>query len=310
MCEFHQILKSGEAQICNAMRIFNKIKGNNIEKIAWKGASDVLFWRYPNLEANVVEAQLMVKENQLAVVISKKQETELYGKGQYTIAPESKAIFFVSTKPFLNVHWQTHTSQACIEDSEFGKVCIEMQGIYSFRITDKISDFITGVFQQNTSISCQDLEEKLNQLLVTNFVSYLTQSKVALLDLTTSLEEFSAEFTLAVGEYMEQKGVKVIDFQLKSMLFPEQISKKIKQMSTQKQPQGATLPPPLPQEGMYYIAICGMQRGPFTIIELEELKKQGILNRGTLVWTVGMPHWDIAEKQNQLIPIFHATLGA
>lgn len=81
-------------------------------------------------------------------------------------------------------------------------------------------------------------------------------------------------------------------------------------MSTQKQPQGATLPPPLPQEGMYYIAICGMQRGPFTIIELEELKKQGILNRGTLVWTVGMPHWDIAEKQNQLIPIFHATLGA
>ena len=60
------------------------------------------------------------------------------------------------------------------------------------------------------------------------------------------------------------------------------------------------MPPPLPTEAGWYVAIDGAQQGPFDHAALVGYVAAGTLRAGTLVWQRGMPEWRAAADVPQV----------
>jgi membrane protease subunit (stomatin/prohibitin family) len=75
----------------------------------------------------------------------------------------------------------------------------------------------------------------------------------------------------------------------------------------QTQQAGAAIPPPIPQQKMYYVAVNGQQTGPFGIPQLQQMAVQGQFNPQSLVWTQGMQAWETASAVAELSPVFGAV---
>jgi membrane protease subunit (stomatin/prohibitin family) len=73
----------------------------------------------------------------------------------------------------------------------------------------------------------------------------------------------------------------------------------------QAQP-GQAVPPPLPVQLQYHVAVNGQQAGPFDLGALQQMAQSGQLTRESLVWKQGMVSWDAAGKVAELA----AVLGA
>jgi membrane protease subunit (stomatin/prohibitin family) len=65
-----------------------------------------------------------------------------------------------------------------------------------------------------------------------------------------------------------------------------------------------TVPPPLPQEAAFFVALDGQQAGPFDKGKLQELLSSGKLTRQTMVWSKGMPGWIAAGSAPTLTALF------
>lgn len=55
-------------------------------------------------------------------------------------------------------------------------------------------------------------------------------------------------------------------------------------------------PPPIKKQGKTYLAIDGVQAGPFTDDELMKLAQNNLISLDTLVWKVGMSTWMPASQ--------------
>ena len=67
------------------------------------------------------------------------------------------------------------------------------------------------------------------------------------------------------------------------------------------------VPPPMPPQTMYHVAVGGVQQGPFPVIQLQQMVQQAQLTRETLVWTTGMAGWAVANSVPQLSQLFGAV---
>ncbi|HOE04373.1 MAG TPA: SPFH domain-containing protein [Bacteroidales bacterium] len=70
------------------------------------------------------------------------------------------------------------------------------------------------------------------------------------------------------------------------------------------QQQSGMMPPPLPGQVKFFVAINGQQAGPFDVATLSQYATQGQINRDTMVWREGMPGWAKAGDQAELGSIF------
>jgi hypothetical protein len=67
-------------------------------------------------------------------------------------------------------------------------------------------------------------------------------------------------------------------------------------------------PPPLPPVSVsYFVAVNGVQTGPFPLPQLQAMAQSGQLTRSSLVWTQGMSGWLAAETQTELASLFPVT---
>lgn len=72
------------------------------------------------------------------------------------------------------------------------------------------------------------------------------------------------------------------------------------------QPGGAA-PPPVPQAGMFFVAVNGQQTGPHPMDALRQQVASGGIVRETLVWKQGMPAWAPASEVPELAALFAAA---
>jgi membrane protease subunit (stomatin/prohibitin family) len=69
----------------------------------------------------------------------------------------------------------------------------------------------------------------------------------------------------------------------------------------------APTPPPLPIASVYFVAVNGQQQGPYEMNTLQQMVRQGALNRDTLVWKQGMANWQKAAEVSEVSPLFAST---
>ncbi|HIJ80272.1 MAG TPA: SPFH domain-containing protein [Desulfuromonadales bacterium] len=77
----------------------------------------------------------------------------------------------------------------------------------------------------------------------------------------------------------------------------------------QAQPQQATgaggaVPPPLPQQAQFFVAVNGQQSGPFDTVALQQMILAGQLTRESLVWKQGMAAWSAAGQVPETSSLF------
>jgi membrane protease subunit (stomatin/prohibitin family) len=65
-------------------------------------------------------------------------------------------------------------------------------------------------------------------------------------------------------------------------------------------------PPPAPATALWHVAQGGQSFGPFSEAQLAQAIAEGRIQRGTSVWTVGMPDWAAASGIPALAPLFDA----
>jgi len=66
----------------------------------------------------------------------------------------------------------------------------------------------------------------------------------------------------------------------------------------------SAVPPPLPQQKAYFVAVNGQQTGPFTVPALQQMIMQGQFSPQSLVWTQGMTNWASASEISDLTALF------
>ena len=54
--------------------------------------------------------------------------------------------------------------------------------------------------------------------------------------------------------------------------------------------------PDLQHQPIWFIAIGPQQKGPYAIDQINGMVEEGTISRTTLVWTKGMPQWEVAES--------------
>lgn len=69
-------------------------------------------------------------------------------------------------------------------------------------------------------------------------------------------------------------------------------------------PASAAMPPPLPTEKNFFIAVNGQQTGPFPVSALPAKAQNGELQRDSLVWAEGMANWTAASQVDELKTLF------
>jgi membrane protease subunit (stomatin/prohibitin family) len=74
---------------------------------------------------------------------------------------------------------------------------------------------------------------------------------------------------------------------------------------------GGGSPPPVPgaaaapqQQTVYFVAVEGQQKGPFTLDQLRAEVAAGRIQRNTLAWRNGMPQWTAVEQVPDLQSLF------
>lgn len=63
-------------------------------------------------------------------------------------------------------------------------------------------------------------------------------------------------------------------------------------------------PPPVPQQTQYFIAINGQQSGPFSLTNLANQIKSGMVTRQTLIWSQSLVKWTKAVEVAELTSYF------
>lgn len=75
-------------------------------------------------------------------------------------------------------------------------------------------------------------------------------------------------------------------------------------MNTAAAAQTSAVPPPLPAQAMFHVAVGGAQAGPFDMDTLQTQVNAGTLKRDVLVWKAGMAQWTKAGDVSELADLF------
>ena len=79
-------------------------------------------------------------------------------------------------------------------------------------------------------------------------------------------------------------------------------------MNTQQAQQaGNNVPPPLPTETKYFLAVNGQQAGPFDINTIKDKISKSEVNKDTLAWKEGMQNWTKMSEIFDLASLFNSV---
>jgi membrane protease subunit (stomatin/prohibitin family) len=226
------------------MGIFDKLRQEFIDIIEWTdNTSDTMIWRFPRYQAEIKNnAQLTVRESQVAVFVNEGQFADIYPPGRYQLttanmpilttlkgwkygfnSPFKVDVYFVNTKQFLNLRWGT-ANPIMMRDPEFGPIRMRAFGSYCFRVDAKDpTKFITNVAGTSGEFTTEGVSEQLRNFVITKFTDHLAESKIAALDLAANLNEFSTSLTTSLKDDFEEYGIELTKFLVENISLPEAV---------------------------------------------------------------------------------------
>lgn len=222
------------------------INSQLLKSLEWLDDSkNVLVFRYPmNGRKIMMGSKLTVRESQVAVFVNNGKIADVFTPGMYKLStsnlpfltamlslpygfksPFTSEVYFISTKQFADQKWGT-SNPIAMRDKEFGTIRIRGYGSYSFRV-DEPTTFLKELFGTNSSFKTEDIANYLRGLIVTSVSDTIASAKISAIDLAANLEEFSGEVLVKGDEKLRKLGLKLVNFNIENLSFPEEIEKAI-----------------------------------------------------------------------------------
>ena len=251
-------------------------------------------------------------------------------------------VYFVNTKQFVNMRWGT-ANPIMMRDPEFGPIRIRVFGSYCFRVEHNPIVFIRNVAGTDGNFSNESITEQLRNFVIAKFTDYLAESKIAALDLASNLNEFSSELLIALKNNFSEYGIELTNFLVDNISLPAVIEASLDSRTstsvignmttytqmlfddsskdTKTNPSGCSklasniegldssmkMSIKTTQETIYHVAIDGVQQGPFSFSQIQEMTHKGEFTLDTLAWTKGLEDWKVAKLIPSLAQLFEAT---
>lgn len=221
-----------------------------IEIIEWLDTtSDTMVYRFPVYNQEIkMGAQLVVRENQVALFVNEGKAADLFTPGRYELStknipilttlrgwkygfqsPFKAEVYFFNTRMFPDLKWGT-TNPVMMRDAEFGMIRLRAFGTYATRISDAKKFFATIVGTQGLTAT-NDILGQLRSTIISRFSDAIAESKIAALDLASKYDELSAQVTGKVAPEFASYGLDLSKYFIENMSLPEEVEAAIDQRS-------------------------------------------------------------------------------
>ncbi|MBI3269072.1 MAG: SPFH domain-containing protein [Planctomycetes bacterium] len=228
------------------MGILDFIKNQAIDVISWlDDSTDTLCYRFQTNGQEIKRgAQLTVREGQAAIFVHEGQMGDVFKPGLFTLttqnipiltklsswkygfeSPFKAEVYFVSTKPYIDMKWGTATPVA-LRDADFGIVRVRAHGIYTIQIVDPAL-FFKSYVGTDGYFTIEKIQGQLRTTLVSSFTTTLGQAKIPVLDLAAKYEEIGATLQQRMDPEFRKTGVSLVKLVIESVTMPEEVEKAI-----------------------------------------------------------------------------------
>ena len=229
------------------MAIMDFLNRQFIDVIEWVDDSrDTLSYRYPDDDKQIKnEAQLIVRESQIAQFVYVGQFADTLGPGKHTLKTENipilsdllgwkykfqtpfKAdVYYVVTRVFTGNKWGT-SNPVMMRDADFGVVRIRAFGTYDFRIVDPVK-FLKEVAGTDHHFRLDEFDNVMRSRLVSVFSETLAKAKVPALDVATRYSELGEALLEPINVSTREKyGIELTAFVVENVSVPPELEQAI-----------------------------------------------------------------------------------
>lgn len=221
-----------------------------IEIIEWlDDTTDSLVWRFPVYNQEIkMGAQLIVRENQVALFVNEGKAADLFTPGRYEIqtqnvpilttlrgwkygfqSPFKAEVYFFNTRMFTDLKWGT-TNPVMMRDTEFGMIRLRAFGTYAMRIADA-KTFFQSIVGTRGLTSTDEVTGQLRSTILSRLSDALAESKIAALDLAAHYDELSVAGRGVLSPEFAGFGLELSRFFIENISLPEEVEKAIDQRS-------------------------------------------------------------------------------
>jgi excisionase family DNA binding protein len=229
------------------MAIMDFLNRQFIDVIEWVDDSrDTLSYRYPDDDKQIKnEAQLIVRESQIAQFVYVGQFADTLGPGRHTLKTENipilsdllgwkykfqtpfKAdVYYVVTRIFTGNKWGT-SNPVMMRDADFGVVRMRAFGTYDFKIVDPVK-FLKEVAGTDHHFRLDEFDNVMRSRLVSVFSETLAKAKVPALDVATRYSELGEALLEPINVATREKyGIELTAFVVENVSVPPELEQAI-----------------------------------------------------------------------------------
>lgn len=189
-------------------------------------------------------AQLTIRESQAGVFYYKGKAVGAFGPGRHTLktaniplltkiasipwgmkSPLRAEMYFVNLKIFTNLKWGTRDPVA-FKDSELGLIRLRAFGVFNLQVVQPVL-FINRLVGTQGMYTTAEIEEYLNQVIVSRYNDYMGETIDSILNLPSKYDELAEGLAKRLHEDFTHFGINLTHLYINSITPPAEVQQAI-----------------------------------------------------------------------------------
>ncbi|MEN9360691.1 MAG: hypothetical protein RL095_2226 [Verrucomicrobiota bacterium] len=235
------------------MGLWDNIKSQFIDIIEWnpkEEEKDTVAYRFPRYQNEIKnEAQLIVREGQVAIFVREGQLADAFLPGRHTLStsnlpilstlagwkygfnsPFVAEVYFIRTTQILQQKWGTR-NPVTLRCPELGPVRLRAFGTFAYRVTEAKA-FLKEVIGTDTEIDGEQIAGQLRDIIIARFTNKLATLNVPVLDLAANQDAMAKTLSSSLDSEFKEYGVSVTKFLVENIALPPEVEKVLDKRSS------------------------------------------------------------------------------